>query len=119
LNVSARLVARDGAGQTGASETMSFDLPERTFHNPVAIALIEIRKGLSLHPDVHGDALEALDAMMQKPELFGSDSGAFLNLSAIYYLIVRGKSAGTIPEAQARMWDLALHLEEGQTEESA
>jgi uncharacterized protein (TIGR02302 family) len=119
LNVSARLVAQDGAGQTGTSEAAAFDLPERAFHNEIAKALIEMRKGLSLHPDDHDDALAALDGLMLKPELFGTDFGAYLNLSAIYYLMVRSKSADMIPEAQARMWDLALHMEEGQTEESA
>jgi uncharacterized protein (TIGR02302 family) len=119
LNVSARLVAQDGSGQTGASEAATFDLPERAFHNQIAKALIEMRKGLSVHPGDRDDALEALDGLMQKPELFGTDFGAFLNLSAIYYLMVRDKSPDMIPEAQARMWDLALHMEEGQTDESA
>jgi uncharacterized protein (TIGR02302 family) len=119
LNVSARLVARDGSGQTGTSEAATFDLPQRAFHNEIARALIEMRKGLSLHPDDHGDALAGLDGLMQQPEQFGSDSGAFLNLGAIYYLLVHGRSDGTVSEAQSRMWDLALHMEEGQTEESA
>ena len=119
LNVSARLVAQDGAGQTGTSEPTAFDLPERTFHNEIAKALIELRKGLSVHPDDHDDALAGLDGLMQNPDQFGTDFGAYLNLSAIYYLMVRGKPADMIPEAQARMWDLALHMEEGQTEESA
>jgi uncharacterized protein (TIGR02302 family) len=119
LGVTARLVARDGAGQTGTSDAAEFTLPERDFHNPVAKALIAMRKGLSLHPDDSGDALEALDGLMQQPELFGADSGAFLNLNTIYYLLVRGKGPDKISEAQARMWDLALHMEEGQTEETA
>jgi len=119
LNVTAQLVARDGSGQIGGSEAAAFDLPERTFRNEIARTLIEMRKGLSLHPDDHGDALEALDGLMQQPELFGTDSGAFLNLSAIYYLMVRSRSPAMIDEAQARMWDLALHMEEGQTEQSA
>ena len=78
-----------------------------------------MRKGLSLHPDNRDDAVSGLDTLMQSPELFGTDFGAYLNLSAIYYLMVRGKSADMVAEAEARMWDLALHLEEGQTEESA
>ena len=78
-----------------------------------------MRKGLSVHPDDHDDALAALDGLMQNPDQFGTDFGAYLNLSAIYYLMVRSKSPDMIPEAQARMWDLALHMEEGQTEESA
>lgn len=119
LNVTARLIAQDGSGQTGASEAATFDLPERTFHNEVAKALIEVRKGLSLHPEEHDQALTTLDGLMQKPELFGTDFGAFLNLSTIYYLMVRNDTAAMIPEAQDRMWDLALHMEEGQADESA
>lgn len=119
LNVTARLIAKDGSGQTGVSEAAAFDLPERTFHNPIAKALIEMRKGLSLHPEDHDDALAGLDGLMQKPELFGTDFGAFLNLCTIYYLMVRNDTAAMVPEAQARMWDLALHLEEGQADETA
>ena len=119
LGVTARLVARDGAGQTGTSAPAAFELPERTFHNEIAKALIAMRKGLSVHPDDRGDALAALDELMQQPRLFGADSGAFLNLSAIYFLMVRNKTPEMVPEAQARMWDLALHMEEGQTEETA
>ncbi|MSP00332.1 MAG: DUF4175 family protein [Acetobacteraceae bacterium] len=119
LGVSGRLLARDGSGQTGTSEDASFDLPERAFHNEIARALIQMRKGLSLHPDDRADAMAALDDLMQNPQRFGPDSGAFLNLSALYYLMVRNKSAGMVAEAQARMWELAIYLEEGQTEESA
>jgi uncharacterized protein (TIGR02302 family) len=119
LGVTARLVARDGAGQAGTSAEAAFDLPERTFHNEIAKALIAMRKGLSVHPDDPTEALAALDSLMQQPQLFGADSGAFLNLSAIYYLMVRDKTPTMVPEAQARMWDLALHMEEGQTEETA
>lgn len=119
LNVTGRLIAQDGSGQTGASEAATFDLPERTFHNEVAKALIEIRKGLSLHPEDRDEALTTLDGLMQKPELFGTDFGAFLNLSAIYYLMVRNDTPAMVPEAQDRMWDLALHMEEGQADESA
>ncbi len=119
LNVTARLVAQDGSGQTGSSEAATFDLPERAFSNEIAKALIAMRKGLSVHPNDHDEALAGLDGFMQKPELFGTDFGAFLNLSAIYYLMVRNDTPGMISEAQARMWDLALHMEEGQTDESA
>ncbi len=119
LNVTARLTVQDGSGQTGGSEAATFDLPERTFHNAIAKALVEMRKGLSLHPEDHDEALTALDQLMQQPELFGTDFGAFLNLSAIYYLMVRNDTPAMVPEAQARMWDLALHLEEGQADESA
>ena len=42
-----------------------------------------------------------------------------LNLGGIYYLLERNKAPEAVGEAQQRMWELALHLEEGQTERTA
>jgi uncharacterized protein (TIGR02302 family) len=119
LPVAGRLVGRDGPGQVGTSADATFELGERPFHNPVAQVLIAARKGLSLHPDDRTEALAALDGLMQQPNLFSGDISAFLNLSAIYYGLVRNHAASVVPEAQAMMWELALHMEEGQTEQSA
>ena len=119
LTVTGRLVARDAAGQTGRSTEAQFDLPERAFRNPVARALIAARKTLSLHPDDRADALQILDELMQQPDAFHGDIGAFINLSAIYYLLVRDKAAAAVPQAQQQMWELALHMEEGRTEQTA
>jgi len=119
LPVIGRLIARDAANQTGTSAAETFELAERPFHNPVAQLLIAMRKALSLHPGDRDDPLQGLDSLMQQPELFNGDFGAFLNLSAIYYLLVRNGSKTAVPDAQAAMWELALHMEEGQTEQSA
>ena len=119
LPVTGRLIARDAPGQTGVSTDTAFDLPERPFRNPVARLLIAARKSLSIHPDDRAEALQALDGLMQRPELFAGDLGAVLNLSAIYYGLVRDHAASAVPEAQDLMWELALHMEEGQTEQTA
>jgi hypothetical protein len=119
LPVAARLVARDAAGQTGTSEQAGFDLPERPFRNQIARILVEARKTLSQHPDDRGDALQALDGLMLHPEAFNDDLGALLNLDSIYYGLVRNKTDAAIPEAQDMLWQLALHMEEGQTEQTA
>ncbi len=119
LPVIARLVARDALGQVGDSKDAEFELPERPFQNPVARALIAIRRGLSLHPDDRDTAVNGLDALLMAPDAFGGDDGAYLNLGAIYYLFEFNKSSEAIGESQQRMWDLALHLEEGQTERTA
>ena len=119
LPVIGRLVAHDALGQTGTSADATFELAERPFHNPVARLLIAARKTLSVHPDDRGDALEALDGLMQQPELFAGDLGAFLALSATYYGLVRNHADSAVPEAQDMMWQLALHMEEGQTEQTA
>ena len=119
LPVTGRLVAHDALGQTGTSTDVTFDIGERPFHNPVARLLIAARKSLSMHPKDRVDALEALDGLMQRPELFAGDLSAFLDLAGTYYGLVRNHADSAVPEAQDMMWQLALHMEEGQTEQSA
>ena len=52
LPVTARLVGRDAAGQAGqTSEVATFRTAGAAVPDPVARALIAIRKGLSLKPD--------------------------------------------------------------------
>ncbi len=119
LPVIARLVGRDAPGHAGVSADATFILPERLFTNPVARALIAIRKGLSLHPDDRDSAVDGLDALIMDTQALHGDIGAYLNLGALYYLLEYNKSAKTIPQAQEQMWELALHLEEGRTEQTA
>ena len=119
LAVIGRLVGHDAVGQAGISSDATFELAERPFHNPVARLLIAARKSLSVHPDDRGEALETLDGLMQQPDLFAGDLGAFVALSGTYYGLVRNHSEGAVPEAQDMMWELALHMEEGQSEQSA
>ena len=68
--------------------------------SPIARALIEARRNLSLHPEDRGDTMEILDGLMQKPDAFAGDFGAWANLSALYYLLVREKSLAAIDPAQ-------------------
>ena len=119
LPVTARLIGRDALNQEGASDPAEFELPERPFHNPVARALIAVRKTLSLHPDQREDALAGLDQLIQAPQMFGHDAAAVVNLGAIYYLLLLERAPDAVPEAQDRLWQLALHMEEGQTERTA
>ena len=119
LAVLARLVARDAPGQTGASADAEFQLPEREFRNPVARAVIAVRKGLSLHPENRIAAMSQLDSLSEQAELFGTDLGAYLNLRAIVALLRDNAGQRSVGEAQARMWQLALHMEEGAVERTA
>jgi uncharacterized protein (TIGR02302 family) len=119
LKVTARLVARDAPGQTGASEDASFVLPERDFQNPVARLLIAVRKGLSLRPDDRTSAMDRLATVLQAPDALGGDDGAYLNLAGIYYQLAFDRSDKGVAEAQDNLWQLALHLEEGQSDRTA
>jgi uncharacterized protein (TIGR02302 family) len=119
LQVIGKLVARDAINQPGESADAEFVLPERPFQHPIARALMAIRRGLSVHPDDRDPAVNALDSLLTKPEALAGDYAAYLNLGAIYYLLQRNKAPEAVGEAQQQMWELALHLEEGQTERTA
>jgi uncharacterized protein (TIGR02302 family) len=119
LPVIARLSARDALNQIGTSEDAEFVLPQRPFQNPVSRALMATRRDLSLHPDDRAAAANQLDKLLQVPDAMAGDMGAYENLAAIYYLLQRNKAPEAVGEAQQRMWELALHLEEGQTERTA
>lgn len=113
LPVIARIIAKDAAGQTGASPDATLDLPERTFNNLAARAVIAVRKQLSLTPDDRQPSRQALDAIADRPDLFENSTSVFLNLRAIAYLLARGRGQPAVNEAQSRLWELALALEEG------
>jgi hypothetical protein len=77
------------------------------------------RKMLTLKPDERLPALALLDQLAGLDNVWKDDLGGFLNLSAINALLYRNLSPGAVPDAQGRMWQLALHLEEGATEQTA
>jgi uncharacterized protein (TIGR02302 family) len=119
LPVTARLLAADAAGLVGESPVASFDLPERRFRNPVAQALMLVRKMLALKPEDRPAAMAILDHLAGLDDVWKNDPGGFLNLAAVGSLLYRDTSPDAVGEAQLRMWELALHLEEGATEQTA
>ncbi len=119
LPVTGRLSARNAPGLIGTSADAEFDLPERAFQHPVARSLMAMRKQLTLNPDVRDPILRELDRLSTLPDVWEDDTAGFLNLRGINGLIRRDNRAERIPEAQERMWELALHVEEGAPERTA
>jgi uncharacterized protein (TIGR02302 family) len=120
LPVLAQLMGRSVSGREGHSADASFELPERLFLHPVAKALMELRKGLSVHPEARTPAILALNDISGLEEVWDSDTGGFLTLRDIVQLLRRERDAqAAVDEAQDRMWQLALHLEEGAPERTA
>ncbi len=110
LAVTAHLVATDAPGQHGSSADAVFTLPERPFKNPLARAVIDIRRRLSVAPENHDQAAADLQALAEAPEAFDNNTGIFLALSSTATLLTR-QGEPAVPEAQARLWSLALQLE--------
>jgi uncharacterized protein (TIGR02302 family) len=114
LPVTLRYVARDGGGQTAATAPASLTLPERPFNNPLARALIGVRRGLVQDANGAGPAASALDRL--SPMAAGQVSLAqWLNLRGIAALLALPPGhlgqAGQ-DEAVARLWQLAVQIED-------
>lgn len=119
LPVVLRLVARDGAGQEGISEEVQIELPERSFNHPVARAMIDVRKGLSLNPDVRGPAMRELERLTNEPDAFEHDPGTLLALRTTRGQLQRDRRPEAIGEVQELLWEAALALEEGRDSRTA
>jgi uncharacterized protein (TIGR02302 family) len=111
--VTMTLTARDEAGNEGSSAPFDLRLPERPFTKPVARALIEQRRILALDGDAQARVLTALDAMMIAPDKFKTETNVYLGLSSIFWQLLRAKSDDQLRDVVARMWDMAVHIEDG------
>ena len=113
LDVTVRLVARDGAGQEGISDAAALALPERSFNHPVARRLIGVRKGLSLMPEERNAARRELEAVAAAPQEFEHDTATALALRSARSRLVYDRRGEAVGEVQEILWEIALALEEG------
>ena len=112
-DVSMILTARDEAGNEGQSAAFEFRLPERPFSKPVARALVEQRRILALDADAQASVLTALDALTLAPERFNMETNVYLGMRSIFWQLARAKTDDQLREVVGRMWDMAVHLEDG------
>jgi uncharacterized protein (TIGR02302 family) len=111
--VTVTLVAKDEAGNEGHSEPRELTLPQRIFVKPVARALIEQRRILALDADDKPLVLTALDALTIAPGHFTPELGIYLGLRSIYHGLDNARDDDALREVVARMWDMALQIEDG------
>ena len=116
LPVIINLSATDAAMQDGLAEPLKVVLPGKRFFDPLAAALIELRRDL-LWTRANGPrSAELLKAVTHAPEgLFRSDR-AFLHSRVLLRRLDR-EAASLSPEARDEMaeelWQIALIVEEG------
>src|SRR3984957_11205377 len=107
------LVARDEGGNVGKSEPFAFRLPERIFTKPLARALVEQRRNLALDANTRPLVLTALDALALAPEKFTPEAGTYLGLRGVFWSLVRAKTDDDLRDVAARLWSMAVQLEDG------
>jgi uncharacterized protein (TIGR02302 family) len=114
LPVEIRLRASDAAGQVGESEPFAMTLPERGFQNPIARAIIEQRRQLTLQPEERQAVSEILSDLSARPALFRNDTVVFMALRAASARLLLDKSDAVVGQIQQLLWDTALRVEDGQ-----
>jgi uncharacterized protein (TIGR02302 family) len=107
------LVARDDAGNEGVSDTVELALPQRSFANPLARALVEQRRILALDAGRRPQVERALDALAIAPERFTPDTATYLGLRAAYWRLANAHDDDALREAADYLWQMAVQLEDG------
>lgn len=114
LAVTVTLFAEDATGQRGESEPARTVLPERVFNHPVARALVELRKQLTLNPEARLPVVRALSEIYERPSHYFNDVVVALALLSAERRLVHDSSRKAIEQVQKLLWDTALHIEEGE-----
>ena len=113
LAVEIRLVATDAVGQTGESEPVRMNLPEREFRHPVARAIIDQRKELAKDPGAAETVAEILGDLNERPALFRDDTVVYLGLRTAQQRLRGDQGKEAIAAVSQLLWDTALRVEDG------
>jgi uncharacterized protein (TIGR02302 family) len=112
--VTMRLSAVSISGKTGESEPIEVTLPQRSFHNPLARALVEQRRNLILDPDHEPKRVEtALYGLSVAPELFDTPANIYLGLKQARSSLDHAHSDADLLDVAALLWAMAQQLENG------
>ncbi len=118
LPVRMTLEVTDGRGQSGVSETRSLVLPGRRFFDPLASAVIEMRRDLLWNRGNGARVAQILRALTHEPEGFIKNERAFLMLRVAMRRLDAGLAQGplsqTIRDEMAEaLWEIAVLIEDG------
>ena len=116
LPVTMTFSATDAAGQTAQSQPLKTTLPGRRFFDPLAAALIEMRRDLLWNRQNAPGVVQILKAITNEPEGFIRNEKAYLRLRVlITQLDTRAATldAPTRDEMAEELWQISLMVEEG------
>lgn len=108
--------AEDAAGQSGQSAPLSMVLPGKRMFDPMAAALVELRRDLLWSRQNGPEVAQILKALISRPEGFIRSDRGLLRLKLLTRsLDLVSKTLTTIQrdELAEEMWKIALLLDEG------
>lgn len=118
LPVRMTLTVRDALGQTAQTEPVSLLLPGRRFFDPLAAAVIEMRRDLLWSRRNSERADQILRAITNRPEGFVRSERAYLSLRVAVRRLTAARAQGPISvpvrdELAKVLWEAALLIEDG------
>ncbi|MDP3262282.1 MAG: TIGR02302 family protein [Tabrizicola sp.] len=116
LPVTMVFAAVDAAGQEGQSAPYAVTLPGKRFFDPLAAALIEMRRDILWNRVNATRAAQILKAVTNKPEGFIRHDRAFLRLRVLMRTLDTEKAALSTEQRDAvaeELWQISLMVEEG------
>ncbi|MFP7672446.1 TIGR02302 family protein [Marivita sp. S0852] len=122
LPVTLNLSVSDEAGQTGDAIPEVITLPGRRFFDPMAAAIIELRRSILWNRDNAADVGLLIRAISHRPDDAFRSATDYLRLRTILRRVEALAQVRMTDDQQAEiakaMWDLALRLEEGDLDDA-
>lgn len=114
LPVVIEFTVSDHKGQTTALAPLTMTLPERQFSNPVARALVDMRKRLIWTPrEAARNVAYELTEFLMNPEQLRGDPVAFLAIRSASSRLSYEPEVKDIISVIELLWDTAIRLEDG------
>ncbi len=121
LPVTMVFAAIDAAGQEGQSQPYSTTLPGKRFFDPLAAALIEMRRDILWNRVNAPRAVELLKAVTFAPQGFIRHDRAFLHLRVLMRELEAKEASLSTEDRDAlaeKLWTIALMVEEGNLQDA-
>lgn len=117
LPVRLQLEIEDGIGQLGQSPERALILPGRRFFDPLAAAVIELRRDLLWNRANGARSAAVLRAITHRPEGFFRSQRAYLMTRVAIRRLEAGLAQGLTPAVRddiaEALWDIAVLVEDG------
>jgi uncharacterized protein (TIGR02302 family) len=113
LPVTLTYAVTDAAGQSGTAAPIALTLPGRRFFDPLAAALIEMRRDLLWNAQNAPRTVQILKAITHRPEGFIRNERAYLRLRVALKRLYTPITPALRDEVAEELWQIALLVEEG------
>lgn len=116
LPVSVTFTVSDEVGQTGSAPVLATPLPGRRFFDPLAAAVIEVRRDLLWSRGNAPRSVQILKAVTHRPEGFIRNERAYLRLRAVMRDLETASDRLTVEARDVmadELWEIALLVEDG------